>query len=108
MVAETTLEADGPNDGAAVHLPGHQRKVLGNEYLRGRGTDGGEFAAYFRRLVRLGIQGVEVAHAAVEENEDARIGTGRPLRRRDCPQPQEIPQRQAGRGERAVPQELAA
>src|SRR5262249_43959181 len=99
--------ADGADDGEPVRLAGQEGKVLGDEGPGDGGADGAELAADFRRLVRLGVEGVEVTHAAVEEDEDAAFG-GRSLRGGERPQAEEVTQSQAGGAEGGALEELAA
>ncbi len=66
----------GADEGAAVHLPGQARQQLAHLDAGDGGGDRLELAANLGRGVRLHVPHVEVAGAAVEEDEDAGVGLG--------------------------------
>src|SRR5205814_3932957 len=59
------------DDGQPVHDPGAVRQVLADADPGRGGGDGAERAAHLGRGVRLRVPGVEVAGAAVVEDDDA-------------------------------------
>ena len=50
--------------------------MLAKLHPRGRGRDGLEFTTQIDRSLRLGIEGLEVAHAAPSVDDDAGLGRG--------------------------------
>src|SRR5262249_54076858 len=88
--------------------PRQQGQMLGDERAGDGGANRGEITADFSRLIRLRIHGVEVTHAAVEEEENARIGGRLFPGSRDGPQVNEARQGSVGCRQQAPRQELSA
>ena len=67
------------NQRDAVHHAGHAREMFADADARHGGGDRAILAANLLRRIGLGIEGIEVARAAVEEDQDAgadRLGMG--------------------------------
>src|SRR5262245_60564417 len=74
MITEAAVEADATQDGKAMRLGPKQRDLIRETESRHARGSRGEFTADLRRLVRLRIEGVNVTHAAVQKQHDARFG----------------------------------
>ena len=76
MVPEPTFEPDGACHGKPVRLLGQQREMFSHQETRSGGADRPKLAANLDRLVGFGIEGVEMTHASVQEEENAGVGFG--------------------------------
>jgi hypothetical protein len=67
------VAADGADEGQPVHARGEARQVFAESQAFHGGRDGAIGAADFRRGVGLGVEGLELAPAAEEEQADDRL-----------------------------------
>ena len=78
MIVEADV-VDAADEGHLVHALGQPGQVLADAHAGGRRGNGLELAPHLGRRVGLGVKSVEVAWAAVIEDEDARPDrAGRP------------------------------